>query len=43
MFLCQRKHALEIIDECGLVGVKPADFPLEENSQISFRCRETIE
>jgi len=36
MFLCQRKYTLEIIDECGLLGEKPADFPIEENHKLAM-------
>jgi len=31
LFLHQKKYALHIIDECRLLGVKPADFSMEEN------------
>jgi len=36
MFLCQHKYALEIIDECGLLGVKPTDFPIVENHNLAL-------
>ena len=38
MFLCQRKYALEIIDECGLLGAKPVDFPIPENHKLALAC-----
>ena len=36
MFLCQRKCALEIIDECGLLGAKPTNFPVAENHKLTL-------
>jgi len=35
LFLSQRKYALEIIDECGLLGANPIDFALETNHKLA--------
>ena len=34
LFLSQCKHALEIVEERGLLGSKPSDFPIEENHKL---------
>lgn len=36
IFLCQRKYALDIIAETGLLGAKPASFPLEHNHNLAL-------
>ncbi|GAA0173633.1 transmembrane signal receptor [Lithospermum erythrorhizon] len=34
IYLCQRKYALDIIVECGLLGGRPDGFPMEPNHKL---------
>ncbi|KAK3030496.1 hypothetical protein RJ639_038802 [Escallonia herrerae] len=36
IFLCQRKYALDITSEVGLLGAKLASVPLEQNHQLAL-------
>lgn len=36
MFLCQRKYALDIVSETGLLGSRPAIFPIEQNHHLAL-------
>lgn len=35
LFLYQHKYALDIISEVGLLGAKPASFPIEQNHTLA--------
>ena len=34
-FFCQCKYAFEIVEESGLLGSKPLDFPMKENHKLA--------
>ena len=36
LFLCQRKYALDILLEVGLLGAEPANAPLEQQLQLAL-------
>ena len=33
---CQQKYALEIVEESGLLGHKPVEFPMETNHKLAL-------
>ena len=35
-FLCQRKYALDIINEVGLLGAKTMRVPIEQNHRLAL-------
>ncbi|KAL9226203.1 hypothetical protein vseg_002041 [Gypsophila vaccaria] len=36
IFLCQRKYALDILTETGLLGARPSSIPLEQNHKLGL-------
>ncbi|GAA0152483.1 transmembrane signal receptor [Lithospermum erythrorhizon] len=42
-YLCQRKYALDIIAECGLLGGRPAGFPMEPNYKLGESTSRLVE
>ncbi|KAJ1688075.1 hypothetical protein LUZ63_019465 [Rhynchospora breviuscula] len=43
LYLCQRKYTLDIVAECGLLGGKPAAFPIEQNHNLSIASGKPME
>jgi len=42
LFLCRCKYALEIINECGLLGSRSIDFPIEMNHKLALASRKPL-
>ena len=42
-YLYQRKYAMEIIEDIGLYGVKPLDFPMEQHHNLALASGTPLE
>ncbi|CAA7022560.1 unnamed protein product [Microthlaspi erraticum] len=36
IYLCQRKYATDIVEEMGLLGCRPASFPIDQNHKLAL-------
>lgn len=43
IFLCQRKYALDILQEAGLLAAKPVESPLPQNHQLALSTSKLFE
>ncbi|KAK2985171.1 hypothetical protein RJ640_011992 [Escallonia rubra] len=34
-YLCQHKYTIDVLDDCGLTGARPSEFPMEQNLKVS--------
>jgi len=42
LFLCQRKYTLDILTKTGLLGAKPASFPMEQKLYLTATSGEPL-
>lgn len=35
IYVCQRKYALDVISDSGMLGAQPVDFPMEQNHNLA--------
>ncbi|PKI62918.1 hypothetical protein CRG98_016677 [Punica granatum] len=43
LFLCQRKYSLDILQETGMLGARPASFPMEQHLRLNSELGEDLQ
>ncbi len=43
IFISQRKYILDLLDEIGMLGCKPAESPIEVNHKLQTEIREAVD